>query len=954
MMKDAQSGSSSMNSDINFFKSLNIVYHGIVKYCHRFGILNLYKSLENKQEPRFETVEWSSYPQLMDFIFPQFPLEDRMMTDYQLFGFDFLLKSGSYSYFFDISTGKMTLLDDFGGGSEPGEEGKSKLISDQPLITEEVPIQIENEEDDDFLLTVEIPGTTPEQEIVDNLDLYSLLEHDFSSNVIAFSEELTSLLLPKHVEAAIQYLQGCNIKMLFIINSRIETVKELLNRLNLLSTGINGIEGDLLMKDAISNVLSNLLKKLQSYLEKCRNINKYKVPWIHIAGLKGEKATILQSLHPSFVDSSIIPFYCDNVDLKDVLEFIKNDKLKIKSLKEGLNKMKNHNKNKSRLKKELLILKASTRRNTLLFEICDDFNNLKYSDTGLYYKVLSVLSDFESNMKVRESNIKEFYSKMGLPFKSESAIDQLKNTEMDDEEELNTLYGIYLSLANGANPLTMEEIESLANANKFSKIDYLKEIIQSLERKEEENDVNKKTQESDEENIDLVNILTSDEEILSSYSLYSSIAQNPLNLIEIVEISDYDKTKVLSLLAKLNQDLLGENQSNISEKPGGGDGPGGAGEEEGAVGGVGIENEHLLKDEEILNKYLLYRSLVLDKNTPLELYDLIAIPGNDKKENLMQTLDEAIAMMNKDDKGSEKSLLPKKLTEPSPLPPQEESATGRPKKPSYPLASSILSPSGTTGGADGRRDPGARPKQLLPKPTLKTNVVTQQELRLDENLLNDLEVYTKYLDYSAVAQNPLNLEDLVLASNNNKIELIKMLKEAISQANIPPMFPTSPLPPAPVPPTPLPPTPVPAPLPPAPVPKPLPPAPSQPMSPSVGPKIQLKFTNGKLDQNSVDQSKLSLSTIQKFSKLVQVGCTIESLNELQFLLNVSRADLAHLKALEKFVKGPAARCSTNRSSCNNCFVCNSRKSIDKDITNMEKVIAALQALVGYCIQNMKK
>ncbi|OII70993.1 uncharacterized protein cubi_03291 [Cryptosporidium ubiquitum] len=1018
MLKDVESKKTIQ--DINFLNFLELIFHGIIKYCHRFGILNLYKSLENKQEPRFETIEWSSYPQLMDFIFPQFPLEDGMLTDYQLFGFDFLLKSGSYSDIFKRKIGDLILMNQIGpgfgvgsgSGSGSGEIpgagvglgfGESEQISgagggteqisgagdeteqisgvgdgavsdtkdesesslDQPLIMEKLPIQIENEEDDDFPLTVEIPGITPEQEIVDNLDLYSLSEHDFSSNVIAFSEELTSLLLPKHVEAAMKYLQGCNIKMLFIINSRIETVKELLNRLNLMNIGINGIERELLMKDAISNVLLGLLKKLQSYLEKCRSLNKYKVAWIHIAELKGKKNLILNSLHPSFINSSVFPFYCDHINLRDISEFMKNSRLKLKNLRQRLNKMINY-KEKSSLKKEISILKVSIRRNKTLLEICEKFIDLKHKNNGLYNKVLNVLNNFESNMKLTKNDIYKFHNKIGS---------QLVKGTIDEEEDLNGLYRIYLSLVEDLNRLNIDEIKFLAKEEGLSTVNYLEKMIDNL-KKEQKKGFRKERKEeyiplkpikTEGKNMYLMNILTSDPEILDSYSLYCSFVKQPLNLDELIVISDYDKTKLMILLAQLSQNSSKDNRSNIIE---GATGYDPVFELGGYYPGLiedeipNIEYEYLLRDKEVTKKYLNYISLASDHNSPLELMDFIKIPGNREKDNLMKTLDIAINLAIKE-KDSDKLQKQKKPIERSPVSPPKQSTRKSPMKqplsPNWPILFP-LTPQTSTGGKI--TDLVVRPKEpkglpLLPSiPTgqiSKPKLVTQNQVNIAENLKSDFEIFNKYLDYSSVTRSPLGLEDLIIFSNNHRNELIKILDKAISEGNkstenseysrSSPRTPFTPGIPVPVP--------LPAPAP-APASVPVPWKPLKPSAaPSIGTKTQLRFSGGRLDQSSVDQSKVSLATLEKHAALVQSGYKADSLSKLQFLLKVSKTDLNHLKALERFVKGPIARCSTNRSSCNNCFVCNSRKSIDKDINNMEKVITALQALIEYCIKNMK-
>ncbi|TRY49757.1 Uncharacterized protein CTYZ_00000072 [Cryptosporidium tyzzeri] len=130
---------------------------------------------------------------------------------------------------------------------------------------------------------------------------------------------------------------------------------------------------------------------------------------------------------------------------------------------------------------------------------------------------------------------------------------------------------------------------------------------------------------------------------------------------------------------------------------------------------------------------------------------------------------------------------------------------------------------------------------------------------------------------------------------------------------------------------------------------------------SGGQQVQLRFnSNGTLDTKNLDVSKISIKTIEKYSLSIKDGCKREVLELMKLLLKASEADLTNLKSLDKFVRGSRKCLVTNQKvssisggMCNNCFICKSSQVNQKNISNMEKVVAALVALVNYCTQNLR-
>ncbi|KAJ1611953.1 hypothetical protein OJ252_1402 [Cryptosporidium canis] len=921
--------SEELHAHNHYIPLLMHVYRGIVKYCFRFGILVLYKSIQSREEPRFKTSDWESHKSLVDLVFPSFPLSGGFMTNYQLFGFDFLQGAGDYSVLFDLKTGMLLSRESIAG--DPFSDLEWLVTAGE-----------ERREEPEYPMDLESIGEA-EKDIVEHMKMGWLLQYDLAAHLESLSGEMSELLLPRVAKSALSYIQGCESRLLEMLNRRISTLRELQKRLGKDRARRKNAVG----ADILSNLLTSLMDEVRSYLARCRDLNKYRSPWLNISELKGKRSLMQELTYPLFANSERIPMICAEIDLEDAELFIGRLRLRLGRL-DG----------EGKAKKERSAVKAAIRRNSQLLDICREILKLRTENSEFYHQILETLVNLEFYLKVSKEDVDRFTENMRNYFKKAQM--ESKGEDGDEDEEINTLYGLYLSLA-GDFPLSLEDFSSLAAAEGVGLSEYLQRSISMLST-----NLPTKEEKGTDTGTDMMETLMKDKEVNDVFSLYISLYSNAYSLKDLIIFSDFDRSVLLELIDQLIQNY--ETESDVStdsesgsskeekeeekkkktgdkakaskeeekeeEKKKTGDkakakaeaskeeekeeeekkkkktgdkakAKAEASKEEGADVDVLLKYGHLLNDFDIIEKYLIYVQAVLPPNTPLDLIDFIMIPGNDNKKSLLLALGDAI-------KQSNPSLLDIQSLELE----EERRREKEVKDTEIAGESKPTSPEKKKKKKEKKDDSQSKPKSpKSPKPprfSMFTKPKSKGESPTD--FIDDTEMVSLYLQYSKIVDSPLDLQDLIFSMDEDKDKLIGFLKDIVSSKKSSPKK-------------------------------------QQPHKDSISIN-----SRGDLTIN-VDKKHTSVKFINDYVSILKNGCPSELLDRLKTLYDVSLAEMTHMSTLHKFLK--STKCLNNRAPtsggsrqtdkpCNDCFVCKSNARIGTNQANLQKIILAIKALIEFC------
>ncbi|KAJ1608572.1 hypothetical protein OJ253_1909 [Cryptosporidium canis] len=862
------------------------LYRGLVKYCFRFGILVFYRSIESREEPRFKISDWESHKSLVDLVFPSFPLSGGFMTNYQLFGFDFLQGAGDYSMLFDLKTGMLLSRESIGG--DPFSDLEWLVTAGE-----------ERRKETEYPMDVEVIGEA-EKDIIEHLKMGWLLQYDLVAHLESLSGEMSDLLFPRVVKSALSYIQGCDLRLLEMLNRRISTLKELQRRLGKDKARRKNTAGG----GILSNLLASLMDEVKSCLARCRDLNKYRSPWLNISELKGERSLIQELTYPLFANSERIPMICAEINLEDAEQFVRMLKLRLGRL-DG----------EGKTKKERSAVKAAIRRNSQLVEICKEILKLRAENSEFYHKILETLVNLEFYLKVGKEDVDRFTENMSNYFKKAQM--ESKGEDGDEDEEVNTLYGLYLSLA-GDSPLSLDDFSSLAAAEGVGLSEYLQRSISMLS-----SNLPTKEEKDTDTGTDLMETLMKDKEVNDAFSIYNSLYSNAYSLTDLIIFSDFDKFVLLELINKLIQNFETEsdtsadsekelNKEKEEEEKAGAQAK--ASKEEGAEVNVLLKYGHLLNDFDIIEKYLIYLQTVIPPNNPLDLIDFIMIPGNDNKKSLLLTLGEAIKQSNPSLLDIQSLKLEEEKRKEKEIKDTEAAGESKPKSPEK--KERKKEDEKKEKEKEKKDDSQSKPKSpkspKLPKFSILTKPTSKGKSPLD--LMDDTEVVSLYHQYSKIEGSPLDLQDLVFSMDADKDKLIEFLKDVVSSKKFSPKK-------------------------------------QQPQNDSISIN-----SRGNLTIN-VDKKLISVKLINAYTSRLKNGCPAELLNRLKTLYDVSLAETTHISTLYQFLK--STKCLNNRAPtsgdsrlikkpCNDCFVCKSNARIGTNQASLQKIVLAIKTLIEFC------
>ncbi|KAK9170747.1 Uncharacterized protein cmbei_800695 [Cryptosporidium meleagridis] len=578
--------------------SILSLYLSIVKFCFKFGIFYILKSQLNKKQEIIATgvVGWEFHPTLMEFEFPSFPLEDGFLSNFELFGFDNLVSSGDYLQLFNLENGELILRPEinigmyvtnsveengrfgfrgFGAEAETGAETGAEAGTEAGTGTETKAETVTGAETEakakaetgtetkaadeakkaEFPILTVMPELGPEQHVLDKLDLEALMNYNLINYLEIFIKELSNLLLPEISEKAFKFLTGCDVNLLYLINTRISTIQHLLIKLSKFN-GNNKNDYNSVSLELLFEALKNLVLKLKSYLMRCQELNKLKYPWLHNPNLKNFKENIRRLLFSFFQHDENVPKDCFLINLQHVKEFISIQKLKIERLEDMVEKTKlfiqnrdgkNANfKNSStifHLELEKEIVHSAILRNEQLKAICEEFLNYFQLNSNITINILDVLENLFSSLIISDLQISQFNSRISQVFSlgisgaspgagggggaspgpniGPSASPGPTNNEssgFNDRPSITLLSDIYRE--------GNEELQS--------------PTIQSKP-------INDNSSQLDQENSDY-SLLLSDPEIQNLYSLYLSLIEEPLTLKQLIETSGFNKSFLIEIL----------------------------------------------------------------------------------------------------------------------------------------------------------------------------------------------------------------------------------------------------------------------------------------------------------------------------------------------------------------------------------------------------------------------
>ncbi|KAF7456826.1 putative secreted protein, signal peptide with several threonines, possible mucin [Cryptosporidium felis] len=604
------------------------VFYSLIKYCYSFGLLTLYDSIKNTMEPRFENKNWEDFPNLMDFTFPLFPIEDRCLSEMELFGFDNLDILCGYEGLFDTSNGRyhgprgplpgvsttpgMRPLSPYPGYrvpkpiQAPGPKPPVSKPGVPSTAPEDAPPRVPGPileppaaslpgegggGSSEYTINVKMDGLSPEEVILDNLDLFVLFDPNIPGNIEEVKKELQNLFIPSLFETVLKLLDGCNTMLLIMINTRIATLLALLKTLEEYQ---NSQMGSNVGVEMVKVILNQLIAKLRSYLEHCRKLNKYKLPWENVSSVRGRKSDILKLMHKRFRDFTSAFEACEGLVEGEVLTTISENKKTLKNIEKDIKKIhcdsscsKNQKCSQCQLKEQLktrkYVLKCSIKRSNYLLEICLELKRLRLKPTVLK-AARNALQDSSGTLSVTANRVSLANMMLRRILGHQVQAPQVPgpgpgpgpapapgpatgpapapgpapatgpgpspgstSPYLSLSEELLTKYAIYMSLT--AEGLKIDELEAIAAATGSDLSSLLDSLIENLEAKPGDKSG-----------------LLVDPQISESYLLYSSAVSNPKDLEKLIDISGGEKLKLLELMFQEMANSSGAVSNSSSEE----------------------------------------------------------------------------------------------------------------------------------------------------------------------------------------------------------------------------------------------------------------------------------------------------------------------------------------------------------------------------------------------------
>lgn len=611
--------------------SILSLYLSIIKFCFKFGIFYILKSQLNKKQEIITTgvVGWEFHPTLMEFDFPSYPLEDGFLSNLELFGFDNLVSSGDYSQLFDLESGDLIsrtemsvgmYIDDLvdenerfgfegfgvgiGIGTETGTKGAetgtetgtetetgtktgaetetgTKTKEAETGTGAEIKAEVKLEAGDEakkaeFPILTVMPELGPEQHVLDKLDLKTLMNYNLMNYLEMFIKELSNLLLPEILEKAFKFLTGCDLNLLYLINTRISTIEYLL--IQILKFNNNKSDYNSVNYELLFETLRNLVSKLKSYLVKCQELNKFKYPWLHIPNLKNFKENIQSLLFSFFQQDKNIPKDCFLINIEEVKKFISFQKLKIERLENMVEKTKLFIQNRDgknanfkssstifHLELEKEIIGSAIIRNEQLTAICEEFLNYFQLNSKITIDIFDVLENLFSSLFISDLQISQFNSRISQVFSlgaSGAGIGTSPGGNIGPSPSLTpspgtptTGAGAVYTPAPAPTPTSAPTPPpAYGEASGFNSPSIL--LLSDIYTEGTEgpnsptiqskpiNDISSQTNQENSE----YSFFLNDPEVQNLYSLYLSLNEEPLTLIQLIESSGFDKEFLIQML----------------------------------------------------------------------------------------------------------------------------------------------------------------------------------------------------------------------------------------------------------------------------------------------------------------------------------------------------------------------------------------------------------------------